>query len=119
LPVEIWSRFMKAAHEGVPVAGLPAGPWRSAEAPSPDASLAPPLNLTGAQMGTGGRGGRAPQPGPPPQPEAFTPQPRAAGPRGASGGGEDGLLPPAEIPNAGRGRPAHDKGLLDKLFGTP
>jgi penicillin-binding protein 1A len=28
LPVEIWSRFMKAAHEGVPVAGLPAGAWR-------------------------------------------------------------------------------------------
>ena len=25
LPVEIWSRFMKAAHEGVPVAGLPLG----------------------------------------------------------------------------------------------
>ena len=23
LPVEIWSRFMKAAHQGVPVAGLP------------------------------------------------------------------------------------------------
>ncbi|MGH6798098.1 MAG: transglycosylase domain-containing protein, partial [Roseiarcus sp.] len=32
LPVEIWSRFMKAAHEGVPVAGLPLGAWRSAEA---------------------------------------------------------------------------------------
>ena len=26
LPVEIWSRFMKAAHEGVPVAGLPLAP---------------------------------------------------------------------------------------------
>ena len=25
LPVEIWSRFMRAAHEGVPVAGLPSG----------------------------------------------------------------------------------------------
>ena len=65
LPVEIWSRFMKAAHEGVPVAGLPAGPWRSAEAQNPDASLAPPLDLTGRPMGTGGRGGRPPQPAPP------------------------------------------------------
>ena len=116
LPVEIWSRFMKAAHEGVPVAGLPAGAWRGADAQSSDA---PPLNVTGSQMGTGGRGGRAPQPAPPPPPEAFAPHPRVAGPRGASGDGEDGLLPPAEIPNAGRGPVARDKGLLDKLFGTP
>jgi penicillin-binding protein 1A len=118
LPVEIWSRFMKAAHEGVPVAALPAGAWRSADAPNPDA-LAPPLSLTGSQMGTGGRGGRAPQPAPAP-PESFTAQPRATGPRGASSPAGDGdLLPPAEIPNAGRGPVAHDKGLLDKLFGTP
>jgi penicillin-binding protein 1A len=120
LPVEIWSRFMKAAHEGVPVAGLPAGAWRGADAQNSDAALTPPLNLTGAQMGTGGRGGRAPQPAPPPPPEAFAPQPRAAGPRGASSAAEDGdLLPPAEIPNAGRGPVARDKGLLNKLFGTP
>jgi penicillin-binding protein 1A len=119
LPVEIWSRFMKAAHEGVPVAGLPAGGWRGADAQSSDAALTPPLNLTGAQMGTGGRGGRAPQAAPPPPPVAFAPLPRAAGPRGASGAGDGGLLPPAEIPNAGRGPVARDKGLLNKLFGTP
>jgi penicillin-binding protein 1A len=120
LPVEIWSRFMKAAHEGVPVAGLPAGSWRSADAPNPEAALAPPLSLTGSQMGTGGRGGRAPQPTPA-SPDSFTPQARAVGPRGAPGsGGEDGdLLPPAEIPNAGRGPVARGKGLLDKLLGTP
>ena len=28
LPVEIWSRFMKAAHQGVPVAALPLGTWQ-------------------------------------------------------------------------------------------
>ena len=115
LPVEIWSRFMKAAHEGVPEAGLPAGAGRGADPQSSDAPPAPPLNLTGSQMGTGGRGGRPPPPAPPP--EAFAPQPRAAGPRGASGAGDDGL-PPAEIPNAGRGPAAHGKGLLDKLLGT-
>ncbi|MGC2785884.1 MAG: penicillin-binding protein 1A [Roseiarcus sp.] len=116
LPVEIWSRFMKAAHEGVPVAGLPLGTWRSADAQNPDAQPTPPLNLTDTQMGTGGRGGRPPPPAP--LPEAFTPQPRVAGPRGARPTEDGGLLPPAEIPNGGRGPPARDKGLLDKLFGT-
>jgi penicillin-binding protein 1A len=117
LPVEIWSRFMKAAHEGVPVAGLPLGAWRSAEAP--EASPTPPLNLTGPQLGTGGRGGRPPPPAPSAL-QTFTPQARVVGPRGASGGANDGdLLPPAEIPNGGHGPSAHDKGLLSKLFGTP
>jgi penicillin-binding protein 1A len=50
LPAEIWSRFMKAAHQGVPVVGLPgvsggpliAGltpPWGAASAPAPSASV--------------------------------------------------------------------------------
>ena len=108
---------MKAAHEGVPVAGLPDGTWRSANAQNPDAQPTPPLNLTGSQIGAGGRGGRLPQPAPPP--ENFTPQPRVAGPRRALSPAADGaLIPPAEIPNSSRGPPAGDKGLLDKLFGT-
>ena len=107
---------MKAAHEGVPVAGLPAGARRGADAQSSDAVLAPPLNLTGSQIGTGGRGGRPPQPAQPP--DNFMPQARAVGPRGASGAADDGPLPPAEIPNAGRGPAARGKGLLDKLLGT-
>jgi len=45
LPVEIWSRFMKAAHEGVPVAALPLGGWRQGETPNPDASPTPPLRM--------------------------------------------------------------------------
>ena len=116
LPVEIWSRFMKAAHEDVPVAGLPLGAWRNAEAQNSDAPPTPPLNLTGSQIGAGGRGGRPLQSAPPP--DTFTPQARAVGPRGASGAAEDGPLPPAEIPNAGRGPAARGKGLLDKLLGT-
>jgi penicillin-binding protein 1A len=116
LPVEIWSRFMKTAHEGVPVAGLPPGGQRSAETSNPGGL--PAADLTGAQTPSGGRGGRAPQPAPPPQ--AFTPQPRAVGSRGAPSAAADDetLLPPAEIPNSGRGAPARGKGLLDKLFGT-
>lgn len=108
---------MKAAHEGVPVAGLPLGTWRSAEAQGPDAAPSPPLDLTGLQPASGGRGGRAPQPAPPAQ--TFTPQPRAIARRGALGSATDGApLPPADIPNPGHGPPARDKGLLDKQLGT-
>jgi penicillin-binding protein 1A len=119
LPVEIWSRFMKSAHEGVPVAALPLSGWRGAETQNSDASPTPPLNLTGQQLGTGGRGGRPSQPAPAP-PQTIAPQARAVGPRGASRAADDGdLIPPAEIPNGGRSPSAHDKGLLSKLFGTP
>ncbi|MFZ1964982.1 MAG: penicillin-binding protein 1A, partial [Roseiarcus sp.] len=43
LPVEIWSRFMKAAHQGVPVAALPSGVWRNADAPAPEPAPPAPL----------------------------------------------------------------------------
>jgi len=72
LPVEIWSRFMKTAHQGVPVAGLPSGAWRAAE-PEPARLADSVLNLFGA-------GPAAP---PPPRVE---PQSRAASfSRGVSG----------------------------------
>jgi penicillin-binding protein 1A len=118
LPVEIWSRFMKAAHEGVPVAGLPLGAWRNAEAPNPDAPPLPPLDLTGAQAPTpppGGRGGSVAQPGSAP----IAAQPPASWGRGAPG--PDAIqppIPPASIPNTGAGAAAHDKGPLNKLLGT-
>jgi len=34
LPVEIWSRFMRAAHQGVPPQPLPGGLWRDSSPPS-------------------------------------------------------------------------------------
>jgi penicillin-binding protein 1A len=108
LPVEIWSRFMKAAHQGVPVAGLPLGARRSVDAPQP------PLDLTGAQapvLPSGGRGGRAPNPstsqGSPPIPGLrIAPGPISGAPP----------IPPASIPNAGPA--ARAKGLFDRLLGT-
>jgi penicillin-binding protein 1A len=119
LPVEIWSRFMRAAHEGVPVAGLPLGTWRNAETPNPDAPLLPPLDLTGAQAPTplpGGRGGLVSQPGAGSQTVAPPPAP-APGPRGALGPAADWApIPPASIPNP---LPAsRDKGAPGKLLGT-
>jgi penicillin-binding protein 1A len=114
LPVEIWSRFMKAAHEGVPVAGLPLGAWRNAEAPNPDAPPAPPLDLTGAQAPMalpGGRGGAQP-PG-----SAPIAAPPPSGGRSAPGAAEiEAPIPPAPIPNSGPA--ARDKGPPNKLLGT-
>jgi penicillin-binding protein 1A len=101
LPVEIWSRFMRTAHEGVPVAGLPLGTWRNADAPNPDAPLLPPLDLTGAQAPAplpGGRGGGGGQPGSGSQ--AGAPPAPSPGPRGALGPAADWApIPPASIPN--------------------
>jgi penicillin-binding protein 1A len=118
LPVEIWSRFMRAAHEGVPVAGLPVGTWRNAETPNPDAPL-PPLDLTGAQAPTtlpGGRGGGGGQVGGASQTLAPPPAP-VPGPRGAVAPAADWApIPPASIPNSPPA--ARDKGAPGKLLGT-
>jgi penicillin-binding protein 1A len=120
LPVEIWSRFMKGAHEGVPVAALPSGVWRNADTPAPEnpPPMAPPDPPAGipeaaAPPMTVNRGGVALQNNSPP----VSPAPRRdIAPVNASGWGAP--VPPASIPNvggtnAGRG----EKSLLSKLFG--
>jgi penicillin-binding protein 1A len=50
LPVEIWSRFMKEAHAGVPPAGLPLGNWRSDDAVEPPPPPPPMSVSAGAPM---------------------------------------------------------------------
>jgi len=120
LPVEIWSRFMKGAHEGVPVAALPSGVWRNADAPQPEnpPPLAPPdpPGVASAPVGPPmpiGRGGVALQNNPPPS----NPPPVRRDIAPVNAHGWDAPVPPASIPNAGPTRPARDKSLLDKLFG--
>ena len=71
LPVEIWSRFMKTAHQGVPVAGLPSGAWRAA-APEPARLADSVLNLFGAGPAA-------------PPPRAGTASPAASFSRGVAG----------------------------------
>ena len=69
LPVEIWSRYMKVAHQGVPVVGLPgvssggpvvAGltlPWQTSRAPAPNAPVPnAPIPNTAAAAATEGSG---------------------------------------------------------------
>ena len=53
LPVEIWSRFMKAALEGVPPAQLPSGVWRNVDTPVADAP--PPAPPAAGRRAAGDR----------------------------------------------------------------
>jgi penicillin-binding protein 1A len=98
LPVEIWSRFMKAAHQGVPAAGLPLGDWRAVD-PAPPEPLAPPAPAPAGPPLMINKGGEALLNAPP------------------RGGGAP--VPPAPIPGPGAPIPAaKDRNLLNKLFGA-
>lgn len=97
LPVEIWSRFMRAAHQGVPPQPLPGGLWQAAPAPLPPLPLAEIPNA--------------------PAPAAPFPAGRAYLQTGETGA----PVPPADIPNpSGAGRPRSSpagRGFFDQLFG--
>ena len=96
LPVEVWSRFMREAHQGVPVAGLPLGDWRDADAQQASPPLqAPPPQAVGAPMAIN-RLGAATQPI-------------------GRGGRDSGLIPPAPV--GGQSLPPRDRNLLQKLLG--
>src|SRR5271166_2206720 len=122
LPVEVWSRFMKAAHEGAPVAGLPLSAPRPAPA-NPLAPILPPLDLTGAAQQAptppaGGRGGGQPAAigavsSPPVRP--VQPVPRSGQPPAPAPVVDEAPIPPAPIPNA-PGRRTNT--FLDKIFGA-
>jgi penicillin-binding protein 1A len=65
LPVEIWSRFMRGAHQGVPVANLPgtttggliSGLFGGGSRPTPPAPIQPVAAASAATTGTGGLDG--------------------------------------------------------------
>ncbi len=102
LPVEIWSRFMRAAHQGVPPQPLPGGIWQSGI--PPDATV-PMADNNG-------------WPFPSNLPEAPAGDARAFPPARASGA----PVPPADIPNPGgygqrRGAPSRQQNFFDTLFG--
>jgi penicillin-binding protein 1A len=117
LPVEIWSRFMTAAHQGSPPAALPSGTWRAAAPlPEPGQVADTLLGFFGAQPAEQPRLRQPAAPPPPPPPGA---RPAVHG--------LDELLPPEEIPPPGARRaerkpaeaPAEDdnRNFLEKLFG--
>ena len=118
LPVEIWSEFMKAAHQGVPVAALPGGSWSGSEAPGGIPSFAPPNAIPMAPVA--GRGG-APS-------SASAPLDLAPSRASGRGGpapvvdntptGDTGFGPPADIPGQDRVPAQRGKNFFDKLFGA-
>jgi penicillin-binding protein 1A len=117
LPVEIWSRFMKEAHQGVPVAALPLGTWQSGP-PNPLAPLLAPFGggppqPPGLIPASGGRGGAPPVAAG--APSDLAPASAPAG-RARSGPAEDAPLPPAPIPGEQPGRKTNN--FLNKIFGA-
>jgi penicillin-binding protein 1A len=112
LPVEIWSRFMKAALDGVPPAELPSGVWRNADQPATDAPPPAPPALVGEPLAIGRPAQSADAPPPAPLAPARRPIAPAA---------DDGApLPPAAIPNAGDAaapRAPRDRNFIEKLLG--
>jgi penicillin-binding protein 1A len=95
LPVDVWSRFMREAHQGVPVAGLPLGDWRDADAQAPPLQAPPASQAVGAPMAINRIG--------------------AASSTVGRGGRDPGLIPPATV--GGQGLPPRDRNLLQKLLG--
>jgi penicillin-binding protein 1A len=112
LPVEIWSRFMKAALEGVPPAQLPSGTWRNVDQPATDAPPTAPPAAVGEPLAIGRPADSADSPPSAP----FAPARRPIAPAA-----DDGApLPPAAIPNVGDAPPLRqqrDRNFIEKLFG--
>src|SRR5579872_2105893 len=120
LPTEIWSRFMKAALQGVTPAGLPSGVWKPENAPDVTSPPVPPADIASAPATL------AP---PTPVPDSAPGQPmvinRAAQTPSTPGATipvrSNVLLPPAPIPNVGDSTPRagqaprKDRTFLDKL----
>ena len=112
LPVEIWSRFMKAALEGAPPAQLPSGVWSNADQPATDAPPPAPPAPVGEPLAIG----RPAQSADAPLSAPLAPARRPIAPAAADGA----PLPPAAIPNVGDApapRAPRDRNFIEKLLG--
>jgi len=141
LPVEVWSNFMKVAHRGVLVDGLPLGIWHGAPAApqvpdDPIASMLPNVLRPDAPAVANARqsdwrDGRAgvndaSQPLPINQaamPSGTSNDPRRNTPPGGlqgqtlQGQTVQGLMPPEAIPNTQRRMPPRERNFFTDLFG--
>ncbi len=116
LPVEIWSRFMRVAHQGAPPQPLPGGLWQGNFWPGAAAEFnQAPAAAINPQRPFGGFFGEAPMAA-----NRAAPAPAEAGGRN-NGLAPPGLIPPGLIPNVGDARPrpapAAQRNFFDTLFG--
>ncbi len=111
LPVEIWSRFMREAHKGMPPQYLPSGTWSD-----PLAKVTPPADIPQPVTSMTNQNSRTRVSG---APVNLNLQSRTAGDRGdpvsVSGGNE--LIPPAPIGQRPASIPPQDRNLLQRMFG--
>ncbi|MFV0281390.1 MAG: PBP1A family penicillin-binding protein [Rhodoblastus sp.] len=124
LPVEIWSRFMRAALKGAPVAALPGGAWRPVNLPPPPASIpvargpdpAGPSGAPETPGASGASGALGASGAPAAGRSAGEPVQLGRAPRQRT---IDDLLPPADIgeQSAVRENASREKNFLEKLFG--
>jgi penicillin-binding protein 1A len=135
LPVEVWSRFMREVHKGVPVAALPSGTWRATPLPP----AAPPgLDMLQSLMPNSPSRELTPTPVAAARPQAPAESPASA-PMNLHQAAEaaaryplpsasipanrrrDALLPPEDIPAGDapvqRGYRPREPNLFEKLFG--
>lgn len=124
LPVEIWSRFMRVAHQGVSPQPLPAGLWRDDNFALPGAvpmaennGLAFPSGLPGLPFGGEARPRALSSP-----PADLSVNAAAQAPEPGRTGAGGPPLPPAVIPNAGpparpHGARPSQQNFFDTLFG--
>ena len=122
LPVEIWSRFMKAALKTVPPAPLPLGLWHPENLPPMDMA-APPVSAASVPANVNTPAAPLPlaRAIPAASPEAQAPLATPSIRRGGQQSGNDSLLPPEDVPgNAPRTAPApkHSTNFLQQLFGN-
>lgn len=122
LPVEIWSRFMRAAHQGVPPQPLPGGIWQEHGPASLPMAQNNGWQLPGFSSSPDPSTVRDVARPPAPPPNGW-PEPRREGSRPLPASRyEDGeLIPPEDIPTAGipeqRYRAQTGKNFFEQLFG--
>ncbi len=118
LPVEIWSRFMKVAHQNVPPAALPLGVWHNQSPPPPDNPIAALLPNFLKQQTAAYPDPAAARPVPV---NAPTPLAGAEAAHQAAQTTRDpgrGFLPPESIPDTRpRQAPAQEHNFFTDLFG--
>ncbi len=122
LPAEIWNRFMREAHRGVPVQSLPSGVWRDPGQPPVPPGGVPmagaPMDVTPPSRGSDFfQNASLPSGRPVPPANVGAPLPINQAAQSQPKRDPNALVPPAPVGRRGSAPPPSEKSLFDKLFG--